>query len=387
MYSLATCIKAAVILFPLLALGITLPYLIVHYHKYGSILLFRAVVFYSLILYLLCSYLLVVLPLPSLEEVAQLKTPSTQLIPFQFTNDIKMYTEFSVWTPKTYVDSFFNSVFLQVFYNVIMFIPFGIYLHYYYRRNLLETFLLSFMLSLFFELTQLTGIYGYYPRAYRLFDVDDLILNTVGGMVGYFIEPFFSWILPSKEQLNQISYERGKKVSVVRRLMGAIIDWSLIVFIFFIIKRISPFQWFDLILLRTAKAAFIYFVLVLIYFVFLPYFFGGYTPGKRIVQIKVVNKKNHKPGILQYFVRYMILYGLFVPDIAYCFWLNTFRKTEHVSQLEQNISFFLIGVLILLWILFAINLLIALFTCGKLFLYESLSNTQEVSTIKIPDED
>ena len=31
----------------------------------------------------------------------------------------------------------------------------------------------SFLLSLFFEVTQLTGLYFLYPGSYRLFDVDD----------------------------------------------------------------------------------------------------------------------------------------------------------------------------------------------------------------------
>jgi glycopeptide antibiotics resistance protein len=35
------------------------------------------------------------------------------------------------------------------------------------------------------ELTQLTGIWGLYPCPYRQFDVDDLILNTTGVVIGF----------------------------------------------------------------------------------------------------------------------------------------------------------------------------------------------------------
>jgi hypothetical protein len=45
--------------------------------------------------------------------------------------------------------------------------------------------LLGLGLSLLVELTQLTGIWGLYPCAYRQFDVDDLLLNT-GGVAGGF---------------------------------------------------------------------------------------------------------------------------------------------------------------------------------------------------------
>lgn len=45
--------------------------------------------------------------------------------------------------------------------------------------------LLGVGLSLNVELTQLTGAWGLYPCAYRKFDVDDLILNTLGVALGF----------------------------------------------------------------------------------------------------------------------------------------------------------------------------------------------------------
>ena len=44
--------------------------------------------------------------------------------------------------------------------------------------------LLGFGLSLIIELTQITGIWGIYPCAFRKFDVDDLLLNTLGVALG-----------------------------------------------------------------------------------------------------------------------------------------------------------------------------------------------------------
>lgn len=40
-----------------------------------------------------------------------------------------------------------------------------------------------------FECTQLSGLYGIYPYPYRFFEVDDLICNTLGGMIGFWITP------------------------------------------------------------------------------------------------------------------------------------------------------------------------------------------------------
>ncbi len=48
----------------------------------------------------------------------------------------------------------------------------------------------GFGLSLACELTQLTGIWGIYPCAYRAFNVDDLLLNTLGCVSG---AALFAW--------------------------------------------------------------------------------------------------------------------------------------------------------------------------------------------------
>lgn len=45
--------------------------------------------------------------------------------------------------------------------------------------------LLGLALSLTVELTQITGIWGFYSCAFRKFDVDDLLLNTLGVALGF----------------------------------------------------------------------------------------------------------------------------------------------------------------------------------------------------------
>lgn len=58
-------IKTALIIFPFLALLITLPYIIYEYHHYGSVNKLRTLIIYSFILYLMTIYFLVILPLPT----------------------------------------------------------------------------------------------------------------------------------------------------------------------------------------------------------------------------------------------------------------------------------------------------------------------------------
>ena len=84
-------IKYAIIFFPLVAFLFTFPFILVEYHKFGSISVYKSFILYLFILYLICAYFLVILPLPTIREVALLKTPRTQLVPFMFIVDfIKM---------------------------------------------------------------------------------------------------------------------------------------------------------------------------------------------------------------------------------------------------------------------------------------------------------
>ena len=50
--------------------------------------------------------------------------------------------------------------------------------------SLKRTVLYSFLLSLFYETSQITALFVIYPGPYRLADVEDLICNTMGGAAG-----------------------------------------------------------------------------------------------------------------------------------------------------------------------------------------------------------
>ncbi len=47
--------------------------------------------------------------------------------------------------------------------------------------------LYTFMFSLFIEIGQYTGLFFIYEGSYRLCDVDDLICNTLGGVIGAYV--------------------------------------------------------------------------------------------------------------------------------------------------------------------------------------------------------
>lgn len=210
-------IESAFIVFPIVAFIFTIPYLAYQYHKYGSVPFYRSIIIYSFLLYLLCSYFLVILPLPDKNYVFEMRTPQFNLIPFHFISEITARTSFHVSDFATYFPTLKNPVVYEAIFNIFLLIPFGIYLRYYFNFNFKKTSFYSFCYSLFFELTQLTGLYFIYSRGYRVFDVDDLILNTFGGIIGFFIGNIIQKILPSKNVIDAEAYSSGKKVPFLRR--------------------------------------------------------------------------------------------------------------------------------------------------------------------------
>ena len=222
-------IATAFIFFPIIAFIFTLPFLIYQYRKYGSIPFLRSVIFYSFILYLLCAYFLVILPLPTIDEVKNLTTETTQLVPFDFIRQLSNTISFHWNELSSYLTIIKSPTFYIAAFNILLTLPFGVYLRYYFECKWHKIILYGFLLSLFFELTQLTGLYGIYPRPYRLFDVDDLILNTAGALLGCLLTPLISKILPSRKELDEHSFRRGKKVTFFRRALSCCIDFFFLV--------------------------------------------------------------------------------------------------------------------------------------------------------------
>lgn len=101
-------------------------------------------------------------------------------------------------------------------FNVRMLIPFGMYLRYYFKCSFKKTMLLTALLSLFFELTQLSGLYFIYPGPYRLGDIDDIIQNTIGGCIGYALGWFAVCLLASREEIDEKALQEGSRVSGIR---------------------------------------------------------------------------------------------------------------------------------------------------------------------------
>lgn len=373
-------IQTAFLAFPFIAFLFTFPYMLYQYRKFGSIPALRTIIVYSFILYLMNAYFLVILPLPPIDEVAHYTTPTTQLIPFQFIVNWINETHI-VWNDiHTYVEIVNNPAIYQVLYNILMSLPFGIYLRYYFKKNLLETIVLTFLLSLFFELTQLTGLYGIYPRGYRLFDIDDLMINTFGGILGYIITPLFSWLLPTKEKLDQISYEKGRLVTFTRRMFAFGIDSIIVVMLTSLIAIPNCLQGIDK-YFNVLRMSSEYVCAIVIYFIILLPLCHGKTIGKSILKLRVVTDKNQNVKWYHCLIRYGILYFMILP-VPFV----VLSLLVHLSGQALVLQLFLLGLITLLMIIYIsciFQIFVSVFTGDKLLFYEKLSHTKNVSTIVI----
>jgi len=296
-------IIVALLLFPFLAFIVLIPFAFRTYRRFGQLPRWRTFVFYTFIYYSLTMCLYIILPLPQITpDFCTIYQKSMQLRPFNFINDIAR--EVPAWTARNVLTS---GAFLQIFFNILLFVPFGIYMHYYFERSFLFTTLLGFGVSLAFETTQLTGIWYLYPCPYRLFDVDDLIVNTFGAMLGYGVGYTFL-LLPSPRGKRATSMLR---VRVSRRFLAWFFDLSFIsilsliaflavMIIFYTLTDIHPSVTPYAQLILQAFTWFFSFIDFLI----LPLLLRGSTIGKYIVGITLDDNQFRKPRFHHFFLYY-----------------------------------------------------------------------------------
>lgn len=372
-------IKTSIVFFPVIALVFTLPYILFNYHKYGSIISFRIVIVYSFILYLLTAFFLVSLPLPTYEYVAQLDIPRAQLQPLAFVHDI-LKDAHVVWDePRTWLTLIRNQAFYQFAFNVIMTVPFGMYLRYYFKCRWWSTLLWSFALSLFFEISQLTGLFFLYPRNYRLFDVDDLLANSLGGLLGWCLVTPFLYILPSRHAIDRSSYQRGEKVSLLRRACALLVDVFFydIVYILFPEKAIPGLNQ-----IPDATP-----VLCLgICFIVIPLLLRGRTIGMLVNSTRLIEDRHGtcsiqapRPGAI--LLRYGLLLG-FVFGVPWLMQsgLNWIPDNVLPSVVHSLLYLLLLALYIAGWGSIGLSLL-----AGRLPFYGKLSHTRIVSAIRTPE--
>ncbi|NLY21246.1 MAG: VanZ like protein RDD [Tissierellia bacterium] len=339
-----------------------IPYMIHNYRVNGKVALSKTVVYYSFVLYILTAFLMTLLPLPSIEKVAQMTTPKYNLRSFSFVFEFMEKSGFSIDNPSSIVKALRHPTFYTAAFNVLLTLPFGIYLRKYFKFSLLKTVFAGFLLSLFFEITQLTGIYGIYPRPYRLFDVDDLILNTLGATFGYLLTPIIGVVLPKKVE---DTVDITGVVSYPRRFVALIVDLFILNMSFGagvdILKfSNTSFPQSDLIVMIFSSY---------ILFGVVPYILNGTTLGRAIVKIRTVSTNSKYIKLSQLIIRNGILLLIlrFLP-----IYVSSLTNPENIFTIVITLSTAIIT------LIFYVYAFIKVIRKKRVLFYEKISHTKEI---------
>ncbi|MBL4937867.1 VanZ family protein [Clostridium sp. YIM B02515] len=131
-------------------------------------------------------YILLLIKILFLSRVSLLENRSINLIPFY---SIKEYIFSNSATIKKFA-------FGNVVGNIVIFIPLGTYLSLFKNdKRVLTNLLLIFIVSLFVEIIQ--GILGIGAS-----DIDDIILNCLGGLIGIIGYKFLLFILRDEKKVH-----------------------------------------------------------------------------------------------------------------------------------------------------------------------------------------
>ncbi len=296
--------------FPVISLLVLIPFAYRAYRRYGRLPMWRTCIFFSFLYYALVVFFLTNWPFPAV-------TPGFCKFFRSDTNpqlDIFFIVKYLRDTvrPLTFWNIVSSFGGFQILANVLLFLPLGVYLRYYFERSFAATVLIVCGTSFFLEMTQLTGLWHLYPCPYRLFDVDDILTNTLGGMIGYGLMVAVQrvCILPAARPGRRTYLP---SVRVTRRLIAWVIDGTIVCLgalvayvllcsaIYATTKVLPPVRMMPLIQHSLV------FGVALLDFVVIPIVWNGVTIGKYVVALELVAEDQSVPSVAQIVSNYSVL--------------------------------------------------------------------------------
>ena len=199
-----------------------IPGLMWQYWRHGQFSFRRMLGWFAVCVYTTALFVYTLMPLPS-NRVAWCADHHVgyNLTPFAFINDIREET--AGMTLAQVARSF---PVLQVAFNVILFVPFGVIMRRYFGRGIVLSTLAGLATSAFIEASQYTGLFGIYPCSIRVADVDDIMTNTLGALLGAILAPALLWWMPSGRELTAKRLA-PRPVTAGRRWIGMLLDATL----------------------------------------------------------------------------------------------------------------------------------------------------------------
>ncbi|MFB3978294.1 VanZ family protein [Microbacterium proteolyticum] len=202
----------AVVLGAVVAFLAFVPFVAISYRRRGGLSFSRTVLWAGAAVYFWAIWTYTLVPVPQSDDY---RCVGRNLRPFEFVDEIRA----AVAVSGRYLT---DPVVLQVALNVLLFVPLGFFLRVLGGRGILVAGLVGLGVSGLIETTQLTGVWGVFPCAYRVFDVDDLIANTSGALIGSVV----AFIVPKKHRGADKApdAERPRPVTRGRRMLGILCD-------------------------------------------------------------------------------------------------------------------------------------------------------------------
>lgn len=202
---------AAIVLGGAVCIVLFVPFVALSYRRRGTVTVGRAVLWGTAAVYAWAIWAFTLLPLPDQGDV---RCVGVNLNPLLFLDDIGEHAPDAA-------DLLHNVAIRQLALNVVLFVPFGVFVRLLTGRGVVVAAVVGFLLSLSVELTQLTGLWGVYDCAFRIFDVVDLETNTLGAILGSLLALAF----PARLQDRAVpGADRPGPVTRGRRLLAMACD-------------------------------------------------------------------------------------------------------------------------------------------------------------------
>lgn len=363
-------IQLGFLAFPLVALLLAVPYALYQYRRFGAISIWKTFVVFTFILYCLCAVSLIVFPLPADHSAVVESARTPQLHPFHVIEQIHETTDFSLSDRSTWGPALRSPVVYEAIFNVMLTVPLGAYLCYLFRCRWWMALLIGMATTLLFETSQLTGLFGLYAHPYRLFDVDDLILNTAGTMLGFWLMIPLAWALPSMDEVNEQARERGSsRVSLTRRALAAVVDLTVLAVLFVLAWIVlSPtdaqiakalavdpsragaktlaFRFIGGLFADPMSALLLALGIGAVLFAVIPMASKGRTIGKALVGIRIVKADGGNAPAWGYWVRYLASALFLLIPVAL-----VLLAPEEIEGVSNNTLFQIVGLVVVVWAL------------------------------------
>ena|GEM_PF-92685 len=285
---------ASAVLLGLVAMPVAfIPYIAWSFHR-GTTGVGHALITASGLIYVMALWTYTLVPLPNPESLVCTGGLHAQLRPFDFVRTVTADAGLS--------GILHDQMARQVFFNVCLFVPLGALVRHLFAVRLRWCLVAGLAVSALIEFTQLTGDWFIYPCAYRLFDVDDLLANTLGAGLGAVMAPLLR-LIPGQ---HRYSTRAPRTVRPLRRLVGMAVD-LLSVFLVGIGTPLAvrfalyftghDYRWHTVGIQVTATA------LAAIVFLWIVPLTSGATLGQHLVFLRPVRRDGQRPRWYQWLVR------------------------------------------------------------------------------------